>query len=216
MASKGFKNKKNKNRPNRASPRLTDGRDEGGRERVVGKAKQDAGFPHAGVADQQQLEQQVVCFLRHFLFCFFPLSRLGSAAALAVIELVACCYCLARVCVLERFDYALSYGSVDRAAGWWWWDFWFLLLVLHFNRGRLTSKQGPMRSTTSTGSAALSVPSLVRWFLPGVVPFLCSPVLGLYWHWGGFTRHPFAFDRCKEVYEKLVTLSQGLVYEAEL
>lgn len=45
---------------------LTDGGDEGGREGVVREPEQNAGLPDAGIANQQQLKQQVVRFLGHF------------------------------------------------------------------------------------------------------------------------------------------------------
>lgn len=44
---------------------LTYGRDEGCVEGVVREAEQHAGLPHTRVADQQQLEQQVVRLFRH-------------------------------------------------------------------------------------------------------------------------------------------------------
>lgn len=49
----------------RARGPLTYGGDEGGVEGVVGEAEEHAGLPHARVPDEQQLEQQVVRFLRH-------------------------------------------------------------------------------------------------------------------------------------------------------
>lgn len=45
---------------------LTDRGDEGGREGVVREPEQNAGLPDAGIANQQQLKQQVVRFLGHF------------------------------------------------------------------------------------------------------------------------------------------------------
>lgn len=42
-----------------------DGGDEGVVEGIVGEAEENAGLAHAGVADQQQFEQEVVAFLGH-------------------------------------------------------------------------------------------------------------------------------------------------------
>lgn len=44
---------------------LTNRGDEGGVERVVREAIQNAGFADTGIADQQQLEEQIVLLLGH-------------------------------------------------------------------------------------------------------------------------------------------------------
>lgn len=44
---------------------LTNGGDEGGVEGIVGEAEEDAGLADPRVPDEQQLEEQVVGFLRH-------------------------------------------------------------------------------------------------------------------------------------------------------
>ena len=52
-----------------------DGGNEGGVESVVGEPEEDASLADAGVADQEQLEQEVVAFLGHFGDRFAQPSR---------------------------------------------------------------------------------------------------------------------------------------------
>lgn len=53
---------------------LTYGGDEGGVESVIGKSEQHAGLAHTGVSYQEQLEEQVVRLLSHYV-CIFPVLK---------------------------------------------------------------------------------------------------------------------------------------------